>query len=274
MSCVETGKYFHEFMDKELDNSNYLLMKKHIDNCEICNKRHKFEMDIRLLVKAHCSNITAPTYLYNRILEGLNPSDTDATVHPGTEVVCKSYTKRKLFSSRSYAIAASLLISMAGGIFYYTNYSNDSTAIVDNAVKNHMAAVNDNLVFNEKTSVVGNVNEYLGNTINTKLNNTSPFLNAEQVSMAGGGPVRSYGTSSPCVIFNKGGNKLSLQVVRKDGFPITNLEKVQFGPKEFYMGNCRGFNSVLWEEDGATYCLTSDMDKNEMLRFAATLTSR
>lgn len=274
MSCVETIKYLHEFMDKELDTSHYLLIKKHIDNCDDCHKKYKFETDVRALVKAFCINTTAPAYLRDRICEGLNTIDKSSAPYPAPEVIYKPKVTRKLFSPRSYAIAASVLVSIAGGIFYSVNYyNNDSANIVDNAVKNHVVAVNDNLVFNEKTSVIGKVDKYLGNTINTNFNNSSPFFNAEQVSVAGGAPARFSGTSSPCVIFDKGGNKLSLQIIRKSSFPIRDLEKAQFGHKEFYIGNCRGFNSVLWEENGVTYCLTSDMNKNEMLRFAATLTT-
>lgn len=275
MTCNDAIDHFHEFMDKELDKSHYLVVKKHVDNCDECRRRYKFEMDVRTLVKACCVKMTAPSYLHDRILKGLNSADTDVPVHAGKEVIYQKKLSRMSFSSRSYAIAASILISIAGGIFYYANYHQpDSITIVDNAVKNHVVAVNDNLVFNEKTSVVDNINKYLGNTINSRLSNSSPFLNAEQVNIKGEMPVKFCGTSSPCIIFDKGGNKLSLQVIRKSGFPITNLERAQLGHKEFYIGNRRGFNAVLWQEDGVTYCLTSDLNKNEMLRFAATLTSR
>ncbi|MBE7443984.1 MAG: hypothetical protein HS132_01455 [Planctomycetia bacterium] len=54
--------------------------------------------------------------------------------------------------------------------------------------------------------------------------------------------------------------------MHKSGFFIINLEKTRFGHKEFYLGNCWGFNSVLRKEDVVTYCLTSDMSKNEMLK--------
>ncbi|TVL98950.1 MAG: mycothiol system anti-sigma-R factor [Candidatus Brocadia sp. WS118] len=276
MTCNEAIKHFHEFMDKELDKSHYLVVKKHIDTCDDCHKRYKYEMDVRALVKACCVKVTAPVYLHDRILEGLNFANAVVPVPADKEVIYQQKAPRTLFSSRYYAVAASVLISIAGGIFYYSNYyqQTDSITIVDDAVKNHVVAVNDNLVFNEKTSVVDNINKYLGNTINTRLRNTSPFLNAEQVNIKGGMPDRFYGTSSPCVIFDKGGNKLSLQVVRKGGFPITNLERAKLGHKEFYIGNRQGFNSVLWVEDGVTYCLTSDLNKSEMLKFAATLTSQ
>lgn len=275
MTCNEAIKHFHEFMDKELDKSHYFVVKKHIDNCGDCHKRYKVEVDVRALVKACCNKITAPPYLLDRILKDLDAVHAVTPVLAAKEVSYQQKAPRTLFSSRYYAIAASVLISIAGGIFYYSNYYHhaDSITIVDDAVKNHVVAVNDNLVFNEKTSVVDNINKYLGNTINTRLRSSSPFLNAEQVNIKEGMPSRFYGTSSPCVIFDKGGNKLSLQVVRKGGVPITNLERAQLGHKEFYLGNRQGFNSVLWVEDGVTYCLTSDLNKSEMLKFAATLTS-
>ena len=277
MVCVETIKYLYEFLDKEIDKSQYPIIKKHIDNCFECRQRYEFEKGVRSLIKAFCVNTTAPAYLHSKIIEGLGSVDAEISENKDIQAISEQKVTRAVFSPRIYAIAASILLLIGGGVFYYTNYynyNNDSTSIVDNAVKNHVVAVNDNLVFNEKTSVVGNINKYLGNTINTNLRNSSPLLNAERVSIIGGVPVKLYGTSSPCVIFDKGGNKLSLQIIRNNNLPIRNLERTQLGSKEFYLGNCRGFNAVIWEEDGSTYCLTSDISKNEMLRFAATLTSR
>lgn len=276
MSCIEANKYFHEFMDKELDKSLYLLVKKHIEHCDVCHQRYEFEMGIRSLLKTCCINTTAPVYLRDRICEGLGSVAMDNKYAASEDIYKqKPTTMRKLFSSRTYAIAASVLILIAGGILYYANYyGNDFKTIVDDAVRNHVVAVNDNLVFNEKTSVVGNVNRYLGNTINTNLGNSSPVFNAEKIGVMGGSPVRFYGTNSSCVIFDRGGNKLSLQIIRNSRIPIRNLEKVKLGAKEFYLGNRQGFNSVLWEEEGVTYCLTSDINKNEILKVASSLTSR
>lgn len=273
MSCTETIKYLYEFMDEELDKPQYFRVKKHLGHCDECHRRYKFQESIRSLVKTSCANIPAPVSLYKKITEGLNSLDKELTAK---EPVYRQKTSRIVFSSRLYTIAASILLSMAGGIFYYTNYhSYDS--LFDDAVKNHVVAVNDNLIFNEKTSVVGNVNKYLGNTLNTGnigFNNTPPFLSSEQIRVVGGMPVMLCGTNSACVIFDKGGNKLSLQTIRNNRFPVRNLEKAQLGPKEFYVGNHQGFNSVLWEENGVTYCLTSNINKNEMLNLAKVLTSR
>jgi len=276
MVCVEAIKHLYEFMDKEIDKSQYPIIKEHLDNCFECRQRYEFEKGVRSLVKAYCINTTAHAYLHSKIIESLNSIDAEIPGNKDIQVISEQKVTRTLFSPRFYAIAASILLLIGGGIFYYANYYNnsDSISIVDNAVKNHVVAVNDNLVFNEKTSVVDNVNKYLGNNINTKLSNSSPLLNAERVSIVGGIPVKFGGTSSPCVIFDKGGNKLSLQIIRNSSFPIRNLESVKLGTKEFYIGNRRGFNSVIWEEEGSTYCLTSDINKNEILRFAATLTSR
>lgn len=278
MVCGEATKYLYEFLDREIEKSQYLIVKEHLESCFECRQRYEFEKGIRAIVKAHCINTTAPAYLHGRIIRELDASDAEISEGKGIHAILDQKVTRVRFSPRFYAVAASLLLLIAGGVFYYANYhysyNTDSISIVDTAVKNHVVAVKDNLVFNEETSVVGNVNKYLGNTINTKLNNSSPLLSAEQVSIVGGVPVKFCGTSSPCIVFDKGGRKLSLQIVRNSSYPIRNLERTRMGPKEFYIGNCQGFNSVIWEEGGSTYCLTSDIDKSEILRFAATLTLR
>jgi mycothiol system anti-sigma-R factor len=275
MSCTEIIKHLYEFIDNEVDKSNYLTIKRHIEHCKDCRQRYEFEKGIRAMIKAHCINVTAPEHLHHKILNGLNSIDLENIKQTPEKVIPIPKLKRKLFSARSYAIAASILLSIGGGIFYYTSYvvNTDSSSIVDNVVKNHVNAVNNNLVFNENTSVVGNVNKYFDNNSN-RFNKISPQVSLERVSVVGGVPVNLCGTTSPCVIFDKGGNKLSLQIVRAGNFKIKNLERTQIGPKEFYLGNSRGFNSILWIDDGVTYCLTSDINKNDMLNFAATLISR
>ena len=277
MVCVEAIKHLYEFMDKEIDKSQYPIIKEHLDHCFECRQRYEFEKGVRSLVKAYCINTTAHAYLHSKIIESLNSVDAEISENKDIQALSEQKVTRALFSPRFYAVAASILLLIAGGVFYYANYynyNNDFISIVDNAVKNHVVAVNDNLVFNEKTSVVSNVNKYFGNNINNTLRNSSPLLNAEQIRIVGGVPVKLCGTSSPCVVFDKGGNKPSLQIIRNSSFPISNLERVKLGPKQFYIGSRRGFNSVIWEEEGSTYCLTSDINKNEILRFAATLTSR
>lgn len=278
MVCVQAIKHLYAFLDKEVDNSQYEMIKDHIDKCFECHQRYEFEKGVRALVKSLCINTTAPAHLHSKIIEGLITVDAEISENnkyiqtPSVQKVTRS-----LFSPRLYAIAASILLLIAGGVFYYANYygyHDNSIYIVDNAVKNHVVAINDNLVFNEKTSVVGSVNKYLENTLNTGLGNSSPLINADRVSISGGMPLKSFGTNSSCVVFDKGGNKLSLQIIRNSSFPIRDLEKTRIGLKEFYIGNCKGFNSVIWEENGLTYCLTSDISKNEILRIATKLTSR
>src|SRR3989337_497654 len=223
MVCVETIKYLYEFLDKEIDKSQYPIIKEHIDNCFECRQRYEFEKGVRSLVKAFCLNITAPAYLHSKIIEGLGSVDAEISENKDIQAISEQKVTRAVFSSRIYAIAASILLLIGGGVFYYTNYynyNNDPLSIVDNAVKNHVVAVNNNLIFNEETSVVGNVNRYLGNTINTKLGNSSPILNTEQIRVVGGVPGRLSGTSSACVVFDKGGNKLSLQTIRNRSLPI------------------------------------------------------
>ncbi|MBM4055568.1 MAG: mycothiol system anti-sigma-R factor [Planctomycetes bacterium] len=272
MSCSEVNKYLHEFMDRELENDLYHKLQKHLEQCVPCNRNYEFEKHTRVLIKSYCKNVTAPQYLHSRIIANLDSIDRELTIQsPRT----RQKPLRIAFSPHTFAIAASLLLMIAGGVFYIANNrQEDSVSIVDDAVTNHVKVLNDNLVFNEKTSVVGDVNKYLSPNINTQLRKSITPLNIEQVRIVNDVPVNLCGTTSPCVVFNQGKNKLSLQIIRSRQFPISKLERTSFGPNEYYITNRRGFNSVIWRENDTTYCLTSDINTNDMLRFAATLSSR
>ena len=60
MSCLEAVKYLYEFMDNEVDKSQYLIIKRHIENCEECRQRYEFEKGVRSLVKAYCTKASIP----------------------------------------------------------------------------------------------------------------------------------------------------------------------------------------------------------------------
>ena len=235
MVCVEAIKHLYEFMDKEIDKSQYPIIKEHLDNCFECRQRYEFEKGVRSLVKAYCINTTAPAYLHSKIVESLYSVGAEISENKDMQAISEQKVPRTLFLPRFYAVAASLLLLIAGGVFYYAHYYNNSDpiSIVDNAVKNHVVAVNDNLVFNEKTSVVGNVNKYLGNNINTKLSNSSPLLNAERVSIVGGIPVKFGGTSSPCVIFDKGEINFRFKLYAIAVFPSEISKVSNWVPKNF-----------------------------------------
>jgi len=275
MSCIEVLKHLYEFMDNELDISISPRIKKHIVQCSTCKQRYELEKNARGLIKSYCKNITAPQYLYKQIIVELNSVDLEFA---SEDIKKKHKVMRMLFSARTFAIAASVLLIISGGLFYYENKYYKGPSIVDDAIQNHVMAVNDNnLVLNEKTSVVNNTNKYnkyVNNSLSSNFRQPLGSLNTEQFRVVGDKPVELCGTSSSCILLHKGNKKLSLQIIHNNRFPTNKLERTRLGLKEFYVGNRSGFNSVIWREGGITYCLISDINKNEILRFAASLTSR
>lgn len=269
MSCVETVKYIYEFLDKELDVTHRCVITDHITACKKCQQRYEFEIGLRALIKAHCINTTAPAHLHDRIIKSLTSLSIYNPDLEEKQPVNKPKTIHSFASIRFYSIAASILVLLAGGIFYYANYqSADAPSVVDTVVKNHVIAVNDNLVFNETTSVVGNIDKKRNNTTT---GNSSSLIDTELISFPGGIPTRQSGTGNSCVVFYKDGYKVSLQVISNGNIPYRNLEKISLGNREYYLGNGKGFNAVIWKDERRAYCLTSDIAKDELLKFAMNL---
>jgi len=269
MSCAETVKHLHEFLDKELDMANRVVITNHITVCEDCRQQYEFEMGLRALIKAHCINTIASERLYGRIIKSLSSLSIYNPDIEEEQPVVKSKILRPFASIRFYSIAASILILLGGGIFYYANYrSIDAPSVVDAVVQNHVVAVNDNLVFNETTSVIGDMDKKRNNTAT---GNSLSLMDTELISIPGGIPTRQSGTGNSCVVFNKDGYKVSLQVIRNGSFPCRNLEKISLGNREYFLGNGKGFNAVIWKDERQAYCLTSDIAKDELLKFAMNL---
>ncbi len=67
MNCKQLAKYLQLYIDGELEENENCEVRKHIENCPICRKRHKLEQQFKTVIVKKTRTIKAPKQLRKKI---------------------------------------------------------------------------------------------------------------------------------------------------------------------------------------------------------------
>ena len=70
IDCEEAAKRPHTFLDRELDQAEIAEVQAHLDNCEECHSKFRFEVSFKRLIKTGSSQQTAPSSLRDKLAGG------------------------------------------------------------------------------------------------------------------------------------------------------------------------------------------------------------
>ena len=71
LDCRQAAERLHGFLDRELDVAEIVEVQAHLDNCEECHSKFRFEASFKRLVMARTSEEGASSSLRKRIADRL-----------------------------------------------------------------------------------------------------------------------------------------------------------------------------------------------------------
>ena len=71
IDCEEAERRLHTFLDRELEDAEIVEVQAHLDNCEECHSKFRFEASLKRLVMARSSEEGASSSLRQRIADRL-----------------------------------------------------------------------------------------------------------------------------------------------------------------------------------------------------------
>jgi len=80
ISCEETKKHVHEFLQEELSEDELAAITDHIANCDHCEWEYDFEYTINNVVKMSCTEDSADE-IAARIVEKIRSMDLNDIKH-------------------------------------------------------------------------------------------------------------------------------------------------------------------------------------------------
>ena len=75
IDCQEAARRLHGFLDKELNEAEISEVQGHLDSCDECKSKFRFEASFRRVVMKRSSEQQAPASLKQRIADRLRHQD-------------------------------------------------------------------------------------------------------------------------------------------------------------------------------------------------------
>ena len=69
IDCDEAEERLHRFLDRELEGAEIAEVQAHLQNCEECRSKFRFEDSFKKLVLTHSSDQRAPAGLRERLAQ-------------------------------------------------------------------------------------------------------------------------------------------------------------------------------------------------------------
>ena len=76
-TCLETVRRLDDYLDRELSEAESHEVERHLETCDRCLKRFRFEAAVVDTLRTKLRRVTVPVALESRLRELLRRGDTD-----------------------------------------------------------------------------------------------------------------------------------------------------------------------------------------------------
>lgn len=245
MTCQQTHKLLHSYIDGELDFLNNVDLERHFEECEPCAVEYRNQLSLRTLIKQEGQYFEAPDILKKRIQKSL------AREVEGT-------AKRSWFSQTQWRVAALVLVTLSAALigFILVNRSNSQTndLLAQEVVSNHVRSLLADHLIDVASSDQHTVKPWFDGKVNF-----SPVvkdLSPQGFPLIGGRLDYVANQTVAALVYQRRKHYINLFIWPNAG-PVKENSSIQ------------GFNVICWNSSGTSYCAVSDMNAVELQQFAS-----
>ncbi|MDF1565838.1 MAG: zf-HC2 domain-containing protein [Deltaproteobacteria bacterium] len=274
LGCRDEQELIELFLDGELGAEEQRELEAHLEDCEVC--RHHLEeraqVSARLLSAA--SEVKAPASLGERVAAALDSVDFDLPPTaederlfgppPGRDskvvpLAQARWTRRLPVMASAAALA--LFVWVAGGGFGASSSSEED--LVEDAVTRHARALPLELDTPDPAQVRGWARGKV---------DFNPRVPHFRSALQPVGARLSHVLDRPAVYLayqEPGGGRAGLFLFAEGEhphLPVARERVRRVGDHEVVLVNRRGYNVVMWRDQGIVYSLVSDLDESTLLR--------
>ncbi|GAX60317.1 anti-sigma factor [Candidatus Scalindua japonica] len=275
MTCNEAIEQFHEFLDNELDETNYSNIRQHIDLCHKCCEKFEFEQAIKRTVKEKTQIHKTPQHLLQSIKSQWAELN-EGRSRPEPSVVESKRTFLDgifgLFTLRpAYVTMAVLLPMTIIGLAAYLAFFRpvEYSPIVKVAAERHDSFVNNNMHLDLVSSDSNEIRRHFQNLQRSNPAIDVPEFNGREMELLGCKDYSRDGRKSAYVGLRGNQNKISLEMANGSGIDMDKLPHKFFKGRTYYFARYNGYNVVMWKHGNTLYSLTSTMNREGLMRVAS-----
>ncbi len=263
MNCNNIRKYFHAFLDGELDVEKNIEVLTHLDMCCECSTKIERERSLQKRVKETVCMVKAPDYLKQTILKKVERKPGILTLFRENFLI-----KRRLIPLAGIATVLALIVS------FFVVQSNlkkdDALHIAESTYHDYlMKQINPDIRSQDAESIV----EYL--RAQTGLNVTLPGIK-ENVRLVGAALAEINEAKVPMVFYMHDDTPIALFINCNSGsksrygtdIDCSKMKEEMVGRMVMYTdtGHCGSCRIVSWKKAGSQYVMVSVLNSDKIIK--------
>ncbi len=247
MTCEELETSLHPYVDGELEGAEREEIEAHIAECAGCREVVAFARAFRSRVRRAGStgNAGAPEALRRSIAAGL-------------ALETRRRRWRTLRPSLAWSVAAAATAASLALVVREYLIQERASEMVSDAVIWHQR----DLPLEIRDSVLPNVRSWFSGKVDFSPTALPDLRNA---SLVGGRISAWQGRQAALLRFaGQGQRRVSLFVIGAGNVDLPGARRVV--DRDVLLANQRGYNVAIWQKQGITYSLVSDLDESDILK--------
>ncbi|MEM6959249.1 MAG: anti-sigma factor [Myxococcota bacterium] len=243
MNCERVEKHIGAYVDEELDAPMRIEFDDHLDGCESCRELLEFELCSREMVR-EALQVKAPEGLAERVSAGL------------------AHESGVALSWRMVPAAAAAAMLIFGGAAWQASRAADEQAALEDVVRVHESGLPADVRVDDASH--GRVSEFFRGRLAFPVRAAALDGHAKLVG-ARLSNVRDH--QAAALYYDVNGRRVT--VVVTDRPVVEDAEEVQVGAQRLQYRELRGHRVPVRQEAGLSYAFTGDVDRETLLRLAA-----
>lgn len=272
-SCRVVKRHVDALVDGELDSSAQIEFEKHLAGCVICREHAMFAQSMKRATKAALGGVTAPEHLRLRVLTAIDSAPRRAPSAPPAEPLRLPTTGPSLSRSDSrlarYALPAAAAAVVALGFATQTDDAADAVAlqaaavpVFEDVVRRHER---------EHPPEVQGSPSQMASWFQRKLEFPARPVDfgRSDVQLVGARISNVRERDAAAFYYQVHGRRVTVMVFEPPPETFRGADHVRLGGHDVYYRTVHGYTVPMMEMGGLTYAFTGDLDRDQMIRLAA-----
>ncbi len=257
MNCEYIQANLHDFVKRRLDPALHAEIHAHVEGCASCDAAKRGEQALDEALDQRLPRYAAPTALKRRLGSmTAGPASPPRTPRRWTRLVAP-------------AMAAGLALFAAGVLVQRGATGNpvELASLGSEAVNDHLRVLASQRPVEIESGGTHQVKPWFEGKLDFAP--VVPALEGTDLRLRGGSVGYVFDRKAAVLVYGLRLHIVTLLVFRPDGLAWPDAGARQIGPVRGHETSIRGFNAVLWRQEGLGYALVSDVNAKELADLAA-----
>ncbi len=265
MNCGLVRRHLDAYVDGEVDPTTQIEFERHLAVCAGCQELLAFTRHVKAEVRRSCRAVSAPPELRDRICAAMERASWEASSREGSLIRLVPMRARVAVP---LAAAAAVLMWLTWGIGTTDEHAQQARAtampIFEDVVRVHSSE----LPADVRAELPQQVSSYFRDKV------AFPVRPAEferrDTRLVGARLSNVRDRRAAALYYNVGGRRMTVVVFDGPERPIQQgAFRANMLGRQLYYQQVRGYTVPVRRQDGLTYAFTGDLDRQSVLRLAA-----